>query len=134
MPRAHTREWVHRRARRGFSLLEIIVAIAIVAMISAAITVAIVAQKQKANISLTTTNAQTILNGANGWLLEHGSADCPTLQMLVSDGQLARSKTLKGDAWQQPWRIECKDHEVSVISRGPDKMPGTEDDIVVPEG
>ncbi|HYP91356.1 MAG TPA: prepilin-type N-terminal cleavage/methylation domain-containing protein [Polyangiaceae bacterium] len=125
---------VRKRARgRGFSLLEIIVAIAIIAMISAAVTVAIVAQKQKADISLTRTNAQTILTGVQTWMLEHGDG-CPTLQTLMSDGQLARGKSLKSDAWQQPWRIECKEHEVGVVSNGPDKTAGTEDDIVVPEG
>jgi prepilin-type N-terminal cleavage/methylation domain-containing protein len=121
-----------RRAGRGFSLLEIIVAIAIIAMISAAVTVAIVSQKEKANVSLTTTNAQSIRNGVKMWWVDHESGSCPTLATLVTDGALDKSKSLKGDAWQEPWRIQCQDGEVSVVSKGPDKTPDTPDDIVVP--
>jgi prepilin-type N-terminal cleavage/methylation domain-containing protein len=133
----HTRQaagWVRRAARRGFSLLEIIVAIAIIAMVSAAVTVAIMAQKQKADISLTRTNAESIRNGVRTWWMENATSSCPTLQMLVADGALDKSKSLKGDAWQQPWRIECRDGDVSVVSKGPDKTPDTDDDIVVPTG
>lgn len=125
---------LRRRALRGFSLLEIIVAIAIIAMVSAAVTVAIVGHKRKADISLTTTNAESIRNGVKMWWIEHDSASCPTLTTLVSDGALDRSKSLKGDAWQEPWRIQCQDGEVSVLSKGPDKTPDTPDDIVVPAG
>jgi len=125
---------VRRRARRGFSLLEIIVAIAIIAMVSAAVTVAIVKQKDKANINITRTNAQSIRSGVKTWWIDHDSSSCPTVQMLVSDGTLDRSKSINADAWEQPWRIECKDNDVDVVSRGPDKTPDTEDDIRVPTG
>lgn len=125
---------IRHRARRGFSLLEIIVAIAIIAMISSAVAIAIVVQKDKANISLTTTNAQSIRNGVKMWWVDHDSGTCPTLAMLVSDGALDRSKSIKADAWQEPWRIQCRDGDVSVVSKGPDKKPDTEDDIVVPSG
>jgi prepilin-type N-terminal cleavage/methylation domain-containing protein len=125
---------IRGRARRGFSLLEIIVAIAIIAMVSAAVAVAIVKQKVKADISLTTTNAQSIRNGVKMWWVDHDSGSCPTVAVLVSDGALDRSKSIKADAWQEPWRIQCSDGDVSVVSKGPDKKPDTEDDIVVPNG
>ncbi len=124
----------YRRARRGFSLLEIIVAIAIIAMVSSAVAVAISSQKEKANIKLTTTNAQSIRNGVRLWWTDHDSASCPSLATLVSDGALDRSKSLKVDAWQEPWRIQCHDGDVSVVSKGPDKIPNTEDDIIEPNG
>lgn len=125
---------IRRRALRGFSLLEIIVAIAIIGMVSAAVTVAIVKQKTKADISLTTTNAQSIRNGIKTWWMDHDSGSCPTVTALVSDGVLDRSKSIKVDAWQEPWRIQCRDGDVSVVSKGPDKTPDTEDDIIVPNG
>jgi general secretion pathway protein G len=125
---------IRRRARRGFSLLEIIVAIAIIAMISAAVTVAIVKHKKTADISLTATNARTIRNGVKLWWVEHDSGSCPSVAVLVGDGTLDRSKSLKVDAWQEPWRIRCQDGDVTVSSKGPDKLPDTEDDIVEPNG
>lgn len=123
-----------RRAQRGFSLLEIIVAIAIIAMISAGVTVAIMSQKKKADISLTTSNAQTIRGGVKTWWIDHDSASCPTIGRLVSDGAIDKSKSTKMDAWGEPWLIKCEDYDAVVISKGPDKTPDTEDDIRVPNG
>ena len=125
---------IRRAARRGFSLLEIIVAIAIIAMISSGVAVAIISQKQRADIRLTTTNAQSIRNGVRIWWTDHDSGSCPSVATLVADGALDRSKSLKVDAWQEPWRIQCRDGDVSVVSKGPDKTPNTEDDIIEPNG
>ena len=110
------------------------VAIAIIGMISAAISVAIYKQNVNAKVSLTTTNAETIRNGVKMWWVDHDSGRCPTLAQLVKDGALERSKSLSGDAWQEPWRIQCRDGEVRVVSSGPDKTADTEDDISVPSG
>ena len=120
------------KSRRGFSLIEIVVAIAIIAMISGGIVVAVMAHKRHADITLTTTNAETILGGVKAWQLEHDSGSCPTVPMLISDGEIARGKSTKADAWGQPWLIKCEENDVTVSSRGPDKLPGTEDDIQVP--
>jgi len=115
-------------------LLEIIVTIAIISMISAAVTVAVVKYQEGAKIKLTRTNAQTIRSGVKSWWIDHDSSSCPTVQMLVADGALERGKSIKFDAWEQPWSIECKDSDVDVVSRGPDKTADTEDDIRVPTG
>jgi prepilin-type N-terminal cleavage/methylation domain-containing protein len=131
MKRAHCWGSKCRRARRGFSLIEIVVAIAIIAMISAAITVAVIGHKKTAEISLTTSNAETIRMGVKTWWVYHDSASCPTVRALVADGTLDRGK-VDFDAWHQPWQIKCEDNDVTIISRGPDKLPDTEDDIRVP--
>ncbi len=123
-----------RRARRGFSLLEIIVAIAIIGMLTAAVSVAVYKQNEDAKVRLTATNAETIRNGVKVWWVDHDSGSCPTLAALVTDGALDRSKSIKGDAWHEPWIIRCREGDVSVVSKGPDKAPDTEDDIVVPSG
>jgi prepilin-type N-terminal cleavage/methylation domain-containing protein len=121
----------HRRARRGFSLLEILVVIAIIAMLSGAVAVAIIKYKEKADISLTQTNAQTLRMAVRAWWVTHDSGLCPTVKTLVVDGELDKGKVSK-DAWQQPWRLKCEDNDITVLSNGPDRLPDTADDIRVP--
>jgi prepilin-type N-terminal cleavage/methylation domain-containing protein len=121
-----------RRRRRGFSLLEIIVAIGIIAMISSGIAIAIMKQKRTADIKLTTTNAESIRMGVRAWWIDHDSGRCPTVAMLIADGAIDKGRSTKADAWGQPWLIKCEDYDAVVISKGPDAQPDTEDDIRVP--
>jgi general secretion pathway protein G len=129
MQRTHRNKGI--RGSRGFSLIEIVVAIAIIAMISAALTVGIVATKKKSDIKLCTSNAQTIRMAVKSWWMDHDSGTCPNLKMLVADGALDRGK-VDLDAWGQPWRVKCDENDVTIISLGPDKTADTEDDIRVP--
>lgn len=137
--RKHTAPLAHSRARRrvarGVSLIEIVVAVAIIAMLSAGITVAVVKIASDSKKDLTRTNAQAIRSAVKMWWGTSGdAATCPTVGMLLADGALEKGKSTKIDAWGQPWQLKCDDSDVAVISRGPDKQAGTEDDITVPEG
>lgn len=123
-----------RRQNRGFGLLEIIVTIAIIAMISGAVAVAVTKHADKAKISMTKTNARTIRAGIKTWWIDHDSSSCPNVKMLIDDGALERGKTVKADGWGEPWRIVCEGYDVTVSSKGPDKKLDTEDDIHEPSG
>jgi prepilin-type N-terminal cleavage/methylation domain-containing protein len=123
---------VRRRARRGFSLIEIVVAIAIIAMISAGITVAVVKIADDSKKKMTVTNAQTLRAGIKSWWLDHDNATCPDVKTLIADGAIDKNKSVAEDGWGQPWRFNCEQYDVTVISKGPDKKPDTEDDIRVP--
>ena len=128
---SHRKCCQRRRARRGFSLIEIVVAIAIIGMLSAAVAVAVIKKKVEADKSLSRTNAQTIRLGVKSWWITHDSGTCPSVKTLVADGEIDKGKVDK-DAWEQPWRLKCEDSDVTVLSNGPDKLPDTEDDIRVP--
>lgn len=121
-----------RRVRRGFSLFEIIVAVAIIAMISAGTAVAIGKVKAKSDITAMTSNAEAIRTAIKTWWLDHDG--CPTVGTLLQDGVMDKGKFTRKDRWDQPWVIKCEDGDATVISRGPDKLPDTEDDIRVPNG
>lgn len=112
-------------------MLEIIVAIAIIAMISAGIAVAVVIQKEKADIRITTVNASAIRMGIKSWWIDHDTSSCPDVRALVADGVIDRGKVDR-DAWGQPWRIQCEALDATIVSMGPDRRPDTEDDIRVP--
>jgi prepilin-type N-terminal cleavage/methylation domain-containing protein len=124
----------HRGGRRGFSLIEVVVAIAIIAMVSGGVVVAVLKHKEKADANMTRVNAGAIRAGVKAWWIEHSVSECPNVKRLVDDGAIDRGKAVSQDAWGQPWKIVCEDHDATVISRGPDKTPDTEDDIRVPHG
>lgn len=121
-----------RRARRGFSLIEVVVAIAIIAMVSGGVVVAVMKHQIESQKKMTRVNAGAIRNGVRTWWIDHQASECPDVKALVADGALDRGKGVKQDAWGQPWKIVCENQEATVISRGPDKQPDTEDDIRVP--
>lgn len=122
-----------RRARRGFSLVEIVVAVAIIAMISAGITVAVININEQQKIKLTRSNAELLRGAVKLWRIQgNDSAACPTIPMLIADGEIDRGRMTKEDAWGQPWQIVCDDRDAIVSSRGPDRLPDTDDDIRVP--
>jgi general secretion pathway protein G len=123
---------LRRKRQAGLSLIEILVVIAIIAMISSGIAVAVIVQKQWADIRLTTVNAEAMRHGIKTWWLENGTSTCPTPKELVADGVIDRNKKVEQDAWGQPWTIQCDARDATIISRGPDKLLGTEDDIRVP--
>lgn len=122
-----------RRGSRGFSLVEIVVAVAIIAMISAGITVAVITINEQQKVKLTRSNAELLRGAVKMWRIQgNDSTDCPTIPMLIADGQIDRGRMTKEDAWGQPWHIACDERDATVTSTGPDRLLDTEDDIRVP--
>lgn len=114
-------------------MVEIVVTVAIIAMISAAVTVGIMKIAERQKISLTRTNGETLRTAVKMWrATENDATGCPSVPNLIADGMLDRGKSAKTDAWGQPWVIECDATDATIVSLGPDKLPDTEDDIRVP--
>jgi hypothetical protein len=63
------------------------------------------------------------------YLGEQAGAECPTIADLVTTGALDST-----DATTDPWggllRIECDGDDILVLSAGPDRELGTEDDVI----
>jgi prepilin-type N-terminal cleavage/methylation domain-containing protein len=132
MLQMHRKKRNRSRSRGGFSLVEIVVAVAIIAMISAGITVAVIRIATEQKVRLTRSNAETLRSSIKVWWALSDSTTCPTIPMLLADGAVDRGKSVKEDGWGQPWRITCDDRDATIVSMGPDELPDTEDDIRVP--
>lgn len=115
-------------AREGMTLVEIMIVVIIMALIATAVGVAVLPRLKKARIDSTKADAQTVRSAVQMYLGDHPGGDCPSMEKLVEDGQLDRSKRTS-DAWDRPFQIECDGEDVSVVSPGPDGQMGTEDDI-----
>lgn len=121
-----------RAAARGVTLIEVLIVVAIISLIAAGVTVAVLPKFRQAQVDTATTNAREIRNAVNRWRAMRGGDECPTISQLVQDKEIdSASKTT--DPWDQPYDIRCVDDETIVSSPGPDKKEGSDDDIMVPE-
>lgn len=114
------------KARAGLTLIEIMIVIAIIAMIGGGVTFAF-QQQRKAMIKTTRTNAISLRSLAQQYYTEHRDS-CPTAQAMIAAGELdTRAKVT--DEWSKPFNIVCNGEDLDVTSSGPDGQPGTGDDI-----
>jgi hypothetical protein len=69
---------------------------------------------------------------AHQWQVFYGDNVCPSVRQLVQ-GKYLVATTRNVDSWEQPFSITCLEFEIVVTSFGPDRKPGTADDITVSE-
>jgi general secretion pathway protein G len=123
----------HCRSReRATTLVEVLIVVAIIAMVAGGVGVAAFAYWGKAKLKTTATDARTVRHAVRAWRMEHDAAGCPKFDELRQAGML-ESDGRSGDAWGQPWHIQCSESDVSVVSAGEDHKLDTPDDIRVPD-
>lgn len=120
-----------RRRRAGMTLIEIMIVVIVMALIATAVGVAVLPMLERAKVKQATVDAASIRGVAEYWLADHGT--CPSMVELREAGEVNESGRAS-DPWDTPWSIECEASRVIVISAGPDRQLGTEDDIPVEEG
>lgn len=119
-----------RAAARGVTLIEVLIVVAILSLIAAGVSVAVIPKFNQARVDTAKTNAREIRMAVNRWKARNNDG-CPTISQLVQDKEIdSASKT--DDPWGSAYRITCGDDEVTVVSPGPDKKEGSADDIKVP--
>jgi general secretion pathway protein G len=126
-----TQERSAARAQRGVTLIEVLIVVAIMAMISGAVAFGVMKYYQHARDTLARTNAATVRQAAQAYLSINEGEGCPTMKELVSSGTLD-AISAKKDPWGSAWRIECTGAAIVVSSSGADRSAGTADDIRVP--
>ena len=122
---------LRRAASRGLTLVELVIVITIIGVLTAAISVGLMAAKKTADIGTAKTACNTIRSATTMWKQAHPGEDCPTLDQLRLDKALDRGFVPK-DAWGNVFKITCDTDDIICTSAGPDRKEGTEDDIMVP--
>lgn len=137
-----------RRKRRnsGFTLIEIMIVIAIVGLLFSLVGVKVIDQFKKAKVETCKIQINSYNQALQAYFLAHGSYPHTSqgLESLVKkpgvgripenypDGGYLSKKRLENDPWGRPYRYECEDYQnFTISSDGPDGEPGNDDDVKV---
>lgn len=119
---------LRRRARRGVTLVEVLIVVAIMAVISGAVTIVASREHARAKIRMAAIGASTIKEAAVIWRDVDAPAEgCPSLAELVSAKKLDPRKI--EDPWGSPYQIVCDGDDLHVVSPGRDRKAHTPDDV-----
>jgi general secretion pathway protein G len=113
------------------TLVELVIVITIIGVLTAAISIGVVAAQKRANIGAAKTACSTARSATLIWRSAHPSEDCPTIEQLKQERVLDTGYNAK-DAWGNPFKLACDADEIVCSTAGPDRKEGTEDDIRVP--
>jgi general secretion pathway protein G len=134
--------WERRRERQrvvgrigrdraaGFTMLEIMIVIAIIAAIGAGVGVTVFNQFKKAQVKIAKQRVKEVMQGVTTFMIDNNN--CPKgMDELVAQKYLAKGAAK--DPWGKDFTLKCpgtNDPETADISSaGPDKQDGTPDDI-----
>ena len=134
---SHSREalrsLLRKHAQQGVTLVEVLIVVAIIAMVAGGVAVFALPKYKEAQIKSAETGARIVRTAVQQWQAANNETTCPTISQLVQEKQLDPGQSTK-DSWNQDFSLNCTDDEVIISSNGPDKKKGTKDDIVVPKG
>lgn len=121
---------IARRRQRGFTLLEIMVVLAIIGLIVGSVGVMVFNRFKKAQVSTAKMRVTQVSNAVTQYMLDN-SNNCPrSMEELVAQKYL--QKGMK-DPWGKDFILKCPGTNdtdgADVSSAGPDKAEGTADDV-----
>jgi general secretion pathway protein G len=113
---------------RGVTLVEVLIVVAIMAVISGGVTLVAFPLYKEARIKSAVVGCQAVKQAAELFQNLDGVADqCPTIQDLVNSRKIDGKKT--DDPWGVTYKVDCSEGEIRAISAGNDRKFGTQDDI-----
>jgi general secretion pathway protein G len=109
-----------RRALRGVTLVEVLIVVAIMAVISGGVTLVAFPLYKESRIKIAVQGAGTVKQAAELEKNIDGTSDCPQVSDLVASKKLDAKKT--EDPWGTTYKVDCSDGDIH-------KKFGSQDDI-----
>ena len=126
----------NRGPRAGFTFIEIMLVIAMIAILATVVAVTTGDKQDKAKVSAAKQTIAALSTGADLYQLDVG--DFPrSLDELINDPgkknwdgpYLKKLKEIPDDPWGQPYAYKVEGKGFSLVSAGKDGQVGTEDDV-----
>jgi general secretion pathway protein G len=127
------RAWQRRALERGVTLFEVMIVVAILAMVAGGVAVFALPKYREAQMKSAESGARVIRQAVQHWQVSNGAATCPTISELMQEKHLDSGQNTN-DPWGQAYTMSCSEDDVTVVSAGPDKKKGSKDDVIVPKG
>ncbi|HVY36746.1 MAG TPA: type II secretion system protein GspG [Polyangia bacterium] len=119
-----------RVAEAGFTLIEIMIVLAIIALIAGGVGTAVFSQYKKAQVKIARQRVMAVKNGVSQYMIDNNG--CPKgVDDLIAQKYLDRGNAK--DPWGKDFKFQCPGtndtDNADISSAGPDKQEGTPDDI-----
>ena len=122
-------------ARRGFTLVELLVVVAILGILGAIGMQGVTGHIEKTRKTAAKTGVDTIKGAITNYMIDKKKSTPPSDLKVLIDASGDDEAFLDGgegalvDPWDTEYKLEVKGKKFVVISAGPDTQFGTEDDI-----
>ena len=129
-----TIEEIASSAKAGFTLVELLVVVAIIGILSAVAVQSVTGHIAQARITATRATIQAIDNSLKTYSMSH-NGKFPDQLATLTEGDDDNPPLIEGgvdalnDAWANPIQYEKRNKRCKLTSAGPDGEFGTEDDI-----
>ena len=115
--------------KRGFTLVEMLVVIAIIGMLATIVTKNVMGGLETSRLTAAEAGCQSLKEACVTYSLKHKKYPSSFDQLLEGDDPILESDKTVYDPWDNKYEMETKGKKVVIKSAGEDGVKGTADDL-----